>query len=205
MRTALTPFDRMMGTHVVGIAKIMSGQVAEGVETVQRHRQLALENGLAVGALGTEATLGVAMAMRGDLTKSVRWMEALIERCEHDYGYRAYADFTRMNLAEIYLALLRAKNRPPLRVLLANLRFLVTIRRTAPKKAMALLTTALRNEQFHERGVLRSRIELNAGLLHKQLNRRDLARAHLMRARSAASAQHATALLGKIETAMQSM
>jgi hypothetical protein len=204
-RTALTPFDYMMGTHVVGIAKIMSGDVAEGVETVQGHRELALKNGLAVGALGTEATLGVAMAMRGDLAKSVRWMEALIERCERDYGYQAYADFTRTYLAEIYLALLRAKTRPPLRVLLGNLRFLLTVKRTAPRKAMALLNTALRNQQFHESGVLRSRIEFNTGLLQQRLNQHGLARDHLMRARAGASAQHATALLGKIETALQSM
>ena len=70
---------------------------------------------------------------------------------------------------------------------------------------MALLNTALRNQQFHERGVLRSRIELNTGLLHQRLNQHGLARDHLMRARSGASAQHAAALLGKIDAALQSM
>jgi len=204
-RTALTPFDRMVGNQVTGIAQILAGQIADGVNTVQRHREEALRNGWYFSALGTEAPLGVAMAMTGELAKSVRWMEALIERCETEYGYRVYADLARLYLAEIYLAVLQSRAKPPLRVLLANLRFLATVKRVARKKAAALLNSALRNEQFHEQGVLRSRVEFNLGLLQKLLNQKDSARDHLMRARMAASAQHASALLAKIEAAIQSL
>jgi class 3 adenylate cyclase len=212
-RAARTPIDRMIGNQVVGIAKILGGQIADGVKTVQTHRDAALKTGWYFSALGTEAALGVAMARSGELAKSVRWMEALIARSEGELGYRAYADFTRLFLAEIYLALLRSRAKtllhsrakPPLRVVLANLWFLTKVKRVGPKRVAALLNSALRNEQFHEQGVLRSRIELDLGLLQKLLKKQDLARAHLMRARLAASAQHATAMLAKIETAIQSL
>jgi class 3 adenylate cyclase/tetratricopeptide (TPR) repeat protein len=212
-RTALTPIDRMIGNQVVGIAKILAGQIADGVKTVHGHRNAALKTGWYFSALGTEAALGVAMARTGELAKSVRWMETLIERSEGELGYRAYADFTRLFLAEIYLALLQSRAnthlhsrvKPPLRVLLANLWFLATVKRVGPKKVETLLNSALRNEQFHERGVLRSRIELDLGLLQKLLNKPDLARGHLMRARAAASAQHASAMLAKIDAVIRSL
>jgi len=204
-RTARTLLDRMIGNQVVGIAKILAGQVVDGVKTVQRHRNAALKTGWHFSALGTEGPLGVAMAMTGELAKSTRWMEALIERCEGELGYRAYADFTRLFLAEIYLAFLRSRAKAPLRLLLANLRLFAMPKRVVANKVMVLLNSALRNQQFHERGVLRSRIELDLGLLQKLLNKQDLARDHLMRARLAASAQHASALLAKIEAAVESL
>ena len=212
-RAARTTIDRMIGNQVVGIAKILAGQIADGVKTVDIHRNAAVKTGWYFSALGTEAALGVAMARTGELVKSVRWMEALIARSEGELGYRAYADFTRLFLAEIYLALLqsRAKTilhsraKPPLRVLLANLWFFAKVKRVGPKRVATLLNSALRNEQFHEQGVLRSRIELDLGLLQKLLKKQDLARDHLMRARVAASAQHATVLLAKIETAIRSL
>jgi hypothetical protein len=78
-------------------------------------------------------------------------------------------------------------------------------KRVAAKKVETLLHKALRNQQFHEEGVLRARIELDLGLLQKSLNKPDLARGHLTRARLAASAQHASAMLAKIDAAVQSL
>jgi hypothetical protein len=204
-RTAVTPVDRMIGRQIAGIAKILSGQISDGVDRLQRPREESFKKGWYFTALGTEAPLGVAMAMTGDFAKSVHWMEALIERCERELGYRAYADFTRLFLAEIYLSLLQPRANPPVRFLLANFRFLAMPKRVAAKKVEALLRTALRNQQFHEEGVLRARIELDLGLLQKSLNKPDLARDHLTRARVAASAQHASAMLAKIDAAMQSL
>jgi hypothetical protein len=111
-RTAVTPVDRMIGNQIAGIAKILSGQISDGVKRLQRPREESFKSGWYFTALGTEAPLCVAMAMTGDFAKSVHCMEALIERCEGELGYRAYADFTRLFLAEIYLSLLQPRANP---------------------------------------------------------------------------------------------
>jgi hypothetical protein len=204
-RRAVTPVDRMIGNQIAGIAKILSGQIADGVNRIQRHREESFKDGWYFTALGTEAPLGVAMAMTGDFAKSVHWMEALIERCEGELGYRAYADFTRLFLAEIYLSLLQPRAKQKLRFLLMKVWLFAMTKRIAAKKVEALLHHAIRNPQFHEQGVLRARIELDLGLLEKLLNNKKSARDHLMRARLAASAQNATAMLAKIDSAIRSL
>ena len=60
-------------------------------------------------------------------------------------GYRAYADWTRIFLAEFYIALLQGEKKPSLRVVLKNLLFLATAKRAAAKRAEALLRRAMEN------------------------------------------------------------
>ena len=42
------------------------------------------------------------MLMRGELGKGVRSLESVIERAENEYGYRSYANWGRIYLAEFY-------------------------------------------------------------------------------------------------------
>jgi hypothetical protein len=142
------------------------------------------------------------MLLQGNLRKGVRCLEALIDRVETGLGYRVYADWTRIFLAEFYLALLRGDRKPPWRVVLKNLLFLITAKRTAAKRAETLLSRAIDNPQFSEDGALRARIDFNLGVLHGLLGRRQEDLTYLRHGRDAAVAQEATALLAKIDSAM---
>jgi hypothetical protein len=197
--TASAPYDRQWGHHTVGVSLLFLGRVAEGFAMMQEHRRHALANGWNDAALIAEAPLGVSLLFSGQLRKGVRTLEALVERCESEYAYRGYADWTRVFLAEFYVALLTGVRKPSLRVVARNLAFLAAAKWGAARKAEALLLTAAKNAQFSERGVFRARIDFNLGLINQALGKADLARTHFERAREIAVSQEAPAIAAKID------
>ena len=205
MQTAFAPFDRQIGANVIGISQMLLGRLAEGIETIEQHRRQATAQGWLFAALTTEAPLGVAMLLRGDLKKGARLLEAVIERCESEYGYQAYADWARIFLAEFYLALAQGAKKTSLRTVLKNFLFLAKAKPLAARKAESLLQVAIRNPQFSDRGAIRARIDYDLGVLYKGLGRLDLARKHLCDSREAAVAQEATAIVARIDAAMSAL
>ena len=89
--------------------------------------------------------------------------------------------------------------------MLKNLLFLAHAKRVAAGMAESLLLLAIRNPQFSDRGAIRARIDYDLGVLYQALGRRDLARKHLLDARTAAATQAATVLVGKIDVATSSL
>ena len=205
LKTALAPFDLQIGQHVVGISQMLLGHLAEGIETIENHRRQAVSNGWHFSALVTEAPLGVAMLLSGELKKGARFLESVIKRCESELGYQAYADWTRIFLAEFYIAILQGTNKPSLQTVLRNLVFLAHAKRVAARKAEDLLQFAMRNPQFSDRGVIRARIDYDLGILYKTLGQRDPARKHVGDALRAAVAQEASALITKMDAVLSSL
>jgi DNA-binding winged helix-turn-helix (wHTH) protein len=201
LRIALTPLDRQMGETVVGNCKLLLGRVDEGVETILRHRQRALANGWRYSALSGEVALAISALMRGEFAKGKRSLESAIERAERDFGYRTYAAWGRIYLAEFYIALLRRTGKPSLRVLLKNLIFLMRTKPIAARKAEALLREAVADPWFSERGVTRARIEFDLGEICMATGRTELARTHFEKARAIAAGQNASNWLTKIDAA----
>jgi len=201
LRIALTPLDRQFGETVVGNSRLLLGRVSEGVETILRHRRQAQLNGWRLSAMTGEVALALSMLMRGELAKGVRSLESVIERAENEYGYRSYANWGRIYLAEFYIAMLTGTRKPSLRVLLKNLLFLMRAKPTAAEKADALLREAMADPWFSERGVTRARIEFDLGQICTATGRTDLARAHFETARAIATAQNASNWLTKIDAA----
>jgi hypothetical protein len=204
-KTALAPFDQHLGELVVGFAQVLLGRAQEGSETLQHHRQVALANDWHYNAMASETPLAVASLLRGDIRDRVRRLEAIVRDRETKYGYQAFADWTRMILAEVYIDLLQGTRKLAIGVVLKNLFFLLYARRVAPKRAELLLRTALRNSQLSDRGVLRARLDFNLGRLYQTTGRVDLARPHFDSARRAALAQEATSLIDKIDEALRSL
>jgi DNA-binding winged helix-turn-helix (wHTH) protein len=201
LRIALTPLDRQMGETVVGNCRLLLGQVAEGTETVLRHRQTAQQNGWRISSMSGDIALALSMLMRGELGKGVRSLESAIERAETEYDYRSYADLGRIYLAEIYIALLRGTGNPSLQVPLNNLIFLIRTKPIAAREAEALLRQAVADPWFSERGVTRARIEFDLGELCSATGRTGLARTHFATARAIATAQQASNWIAKIDAA----
>lgn len=148
-----------------------------------------------------EVALALSMLMRGELAKGVRSLESVIERAENEYGYRSYANWGRIYLAEFYIAVLTGTGKPSLRVLLKSLLFLMRTKPTAAAKADALLREAMADPWFSERGVTRARIEFDLGRICAATGRTNLARSHFETARVIAIAQNAANWLTKIDAA----
>jgi hypothetical protein len=89
------------------------------------------------------------------------------------------ADWGRIYLAEVYLELLAAKQRPSFRVLLHNSVFLIRTLPFAARRALNLLTHAAKNAQFSPEGSFTARINMDLGLLHQVKKRHGDARRHL--------------------------
>jgi hypothetical protein len=171
------------------------------VETILRHRQQAQINGWHLSALSGEVALAISTLMRGEFAKGVRSLESLIERVERDIGWRTYAAWGRIYLAEFYITLLRGIGKPSPGVLLKNLLFLLRTRPVAARKAEALLREAMTDPWFSERGVTRARIEFDLGEICLATGRPVLARTHFETARVIAIAQRASNWLAKIDVA----
>jgi len=205
VQIALTPFDRQMGHLIVGSAHLLMGQIAQGFATIKRHRDESLANGWHYTALGTEVPFGVGMVLSGEFKRGVRWLEGVIDRAETQYRYQFYAEFARLHLAEVYLALLQSKKRPPLRFVLKNPFFLLRARRSAGRKAAALLDAVSRNRHISAEGIIQARVDFDIAQLYKAARMPDLTRKHLQQARIVASRQNAIALIAKIDAVMASL
>jgi DNA-binding winged helix-turn-helix (wHTH) protein len=202
LRTARAPLDRFLGLTVVGVAQVMLGHVAEGIATLERQRAQAAAHNWRYTMSGTDAPMGVAMLLRGDLKRGVRWLEDAIDRFETQQGNRVIADFTRLFLAEFYIALLTGSRKPSLKIVLKNLFFILHSKRIAAARAEELLMRAIGSPMFCELGVVHARIAFNLGLLHQTMKRPDAARSWFDKARTAATAQQAANWLAKIDAAM---
>ena len=144
---ALTPFDREVGLQVRFIAEIFRGNVGEGAALLRAHRQRVLANNFNYFTVGTDPALGVAMVLEGNFAGGVRFIEAAIQRSEHE-GSPVGRDYARIILAEIYLEFLAPKQKPPPSVMRKNLPFLARIALTGRRRALDLLVQARDNPSF---------------------------------------------------------
>ncbi|MHC2286643.1 AAA family ATPase [Bradyrhizobium barranii] len=204
LRVALTPLDRQFGETVVGNSQLLLGRVSDGIETILRHRRQAELNGWRLSAMTGEVALALSMLMRGELGKGVRSLESVIERAENEYGYRSYANWGRIYLAEFYIAMLTGTKKPSLRILLRNFLFLMRAKPIAAEKADTLLHQAMADPWFSERGVTRARIEFGLGQICAATGRSDLAGVHFETARKIATAQNASNWHTKVDAATAS-
>jgi hypothetical protein len=151
---------------------------------------------------GTDGIWGVALVFQGEIGRGIRWMEQSILRREHD-GYRAAADWCRMNLCEIYLEIISGNQRPSAKVLLRNLMPLVAITFTAQRRIATLVERVRQNPQFDPDGHHIARCEMILGLLYKAKKKRILAVKHLTEAKRITSQLGPTPMRAKIEAALE--
>jgi class 3 adenylate cyclase len=198
---ALTPLDREIGILTKGMAEILRGNVAEGAALLRDCRQRALANDFNYSRIGCDPVLGVAMMLGGDFAGGVRFIEAAIQRNEHE-GSPIGRDYASIYLAEIYLEFLAPRQKPPVMAMLKNLPFLIRTILTGRRRALELLMRARDNPMFAGATYYRARIDADLGLLHKLAKRPDMARSYLTQARPVAESLGATGLLSKIDAAL---
>jgi hypothetical protein len=150
---------------------------------------------------GIDGIWGVALVIRGEIAAGIRWLEHSIVRRERE-GYRVLADWFRLYLCEIYLEIISGKERPPAKVLAANMLTLAKVVFTAEKRILALVEQIRQNPQFDPNGHFFGRSEMILGLLFKTKKKPTLAVQHLREAKRITSQFGPTPMLAKIEGAL---
>ena len=151
--------------------------------------------------------LVVCKILQGNIRDGLRLIEEAILRREKE-GYRAMADLSRLNLAEIYLQIIAGNEKPPYRpfrnlpTLLRNLPILVRVMMTAPSRIPDLLKRVLANPHFDPAGHHIGRAQMILGLFYKVKKKRALALQHLTEAKRILSQFGQTPILGRVETAL---
>jgi hypothetical protein len=193
LKTAATPFDRTAGTMARATGLLLDGRFHEGLAQLLALKRRAIENGWLYSASGIDFAAGPALAAIGRIGEGIRMLEAGIVACDES-GSRALASWNRLALAELYLHMLSTEQRPSLKFILSNLIAILKARILGRRRAQILLGEASQNEQFHESSTTHCRINIDLAKL-ALLNRRPrLAREHLLKARTAASAQNSPLL-----------
>jgi class 3 adenylate cyclase len=200
LRAAVTPWDEVIGAIAKATAKLFNRDV-QGLTRIQELRRWASEHGTKYADVAMEGALAVGLVLSGRVSEGIKFLESAIAARDAD-GFRSVAAWNRITLAEIYLEILTARERPPMRIIVKNLWTFLASMLFGARRAEELLEKAAAHEQLHERGALRARINMDLGLLYKLKRQPGRARTFLEMARVPAELQGATSLVGKIDAAL---
>jgi hypothetical protein len=126
--------------------------------------------------------------------------EAILKR--ENEGYRAAADWCRLNLAEVYLQIIGGNEKLPFPALLKNLLILLEVMFMAPSRIRALMTRFLENPRFDPAGHHAGRAPMILGLLYKIKKNPALAIQHLTEAKRILSQFGQTPMLARVHAAL---
>lgn len=129
-----TPIESLSARGAIGAAKALQGQSDEGYKLIKSVRDEANDMGVFTVLLGVEIPFGAAIALKGDISKGVDWIEKQISKyqiMEND-GMPIVGHIV---LGEIYLGMLTREQKLPIRVMLRNIGFLLRSLPFAAKKA----------------------------------------------------------------------
>ena len=197
------PFEKAIAASAKYAALAMLNRPG-AVEDVGRYVAMCEENGWILFLSGPETLVGVSLAMAGRIDDALRQIEAAIVRREKE-GYRAAADWYRLFLCEIYLAILSGEGGGSLGVLVRNIRSVAGAVLFGSRRIQSLVETVRANPQFDPEGHYVGRCEMILGLLFKTKKKKDLAARHLMEARRILIAFGPSPTLTRVETALAAL
>jgi class 3 adenylate cyclase len=197
---ARAPIDRVNAANS-RIAALVLLKRPEGLPTLQDWLQKCEANDWRYLMTGGEAFYGVALVMKGEIGRGVRWLrQAALRRDEE--GYRGGGDQDRGFLMEVYLEIISSKEKLPIKVVLRNIFALAAINITARQRICTLLEQVRQNPRFDPNGHHIGRCEMILGLLHKAKKKREPAIRHLSEARRIVSQFGPSPMLSRIEAAL---
>ena len=198
---AVTPADRNFSTFFKLVALVSLRRTEEGAMLLEAFRRRSVEDGLIELLNSTDTIFGACKILQGNIRDGLRLIEEAILRREKE-GYRFMADWSRLNLAEIYLQIIAGNEKLPLPTLLRNLPIIVRVMVTAPSRIPDLLKRVLANPHFDPAGHHIGRAQMILGLFYKVKKKRALALQHLTEAKRILSQFGQTPILGRVETAL---
>jgi hypothetical protein len=198
-RVAVAEFDRFHGTMTTAVANVFLGHPREGLAEIDAlHAEFERTGSL----IATRHELrGVALTLLGRISEGISLIRQQIVEFDA-IGDRVRAAWCRIILAEVYIQVLSAKEKPEASVLLKNFWTIIGAMISGASRARALLKEAAAVKMFSERGVLMARINFDLGVLSAMKKKRDEARILFEKARLGAESQGADKLLQKIDAAL---
>jgi class 3 adenylate cyclase/tetratricopeptide (TPR) repeat protein len=202
--TALAPLDRLSARAAEGGAFALLGRPQEAFAVLGEVRQRAEESGYLALRMLIGIFYGASMSLAGGLGAGVRWIHQDIRRFE-SWGNPQFPVLGYMILGEIYLQIATSPEKPPPRVLIKNLGFVLTNVPFARTKARRYLEEAIHRCRVIDMPGHLARCLLDIGMLHKAGKRIPEARACFTEALAVAEsvradniAQKAKAVLGSL-------
>ncbi|MGD1880781.1 MAG: AAA family ATPase [Paracoccaceae bacterium] len=186
------------------VASLVPLEKPGAFETVQRHIDEFAAKGLNLFTAGPETMLGLAYALNGDIARGLKQIEDVIERRDAE-GTGVAADWARLFLCEVYLAILSGEGGSSIGVLLRNLRSIGQVMIFGEKRTISMLEQIRQNPQFDDRGHYIARCDMILGLLHKARKRPELARRHLSAARIVVETAGRSPMLSRIDAALSEL
>ena len=195
------PYERVSAQSARIVALLLLGKPG-ALQEAESYLAECARHGWVLFLLGPDNVFGVGLAREGRIREGLQYFRQAIARREAE-GYRAAADWCRMNLCEVYVEILSGGQRPQLLVVLRNIVSLLPVMLLGPKIIARLIRSVRSNPQFDPNGHFIGRTEMILGLLRKAENKKALAARHLGEARRIASAFGSSLMLSRIEKAMQ--
>jgi class 3 adenylate cyclase/tetratricopeptide (TPR) repeat protein len=158
-------------------------------------------DGWTVMAMSAEAWLAVDLAVNGRIGEGIQSLETVIKSREREGNFAA-ADWSRLYLCEVYLAILSGEGETALGVLVRNIGALVGVLLFGGRRILSLVEKVRSNPQFHPDGHFIGRTEMILGLLYKAQKKNGLAAKHLSQARLIVQSAGSSSLLTRIEKAL---
>ncbi|WP_170520134.1 ATP-binding protein [Ruegeria atlantica] len=173
-------------------------------EVVQNHIKACNEKGWTLFTFGPAAMLGVAYALNGRITDGLRQIECAIQK-RTDEGTQISADWARLFLCEMYLAILTGEGGGSLGVLFRNFRSIFWVMLFGKNRLIAMVEQVRKNPQFDQKGHYIARCDMIMGLLYKAKKNKAQAIEHLSRARVIVESAGRSPMLTRIDTALAEM
>ena len=151
--------------------------------------------------VGPECWMGVALVSSGRIDAGLAAIEAAIAHREAE-GFMAAADWSRLYLCEVYLAILSGEGSTTLGTLVRNFRSLAKVRLFGAGRIAALVAQVRSNRQFDINGHYMARAAMVLGLLYKTKKSKARAIEQLTEARRIFKAAGPSAILARIEVAL---
>lgn len=159
------------------------------------------QNSWTMMGAGPDCIYGVALVMRGRIGEGLRHIETVIARREAE-GSKPFANWARLFLCEVYLAILSGEGDAPPSVLLRNAGAIARVMLFGAARIRALVDEVRADPRFDPEGHYIARAEMILGLLAKVRRRRAPAVEHLTRAHGIVAPAGASAMRRRIEAAL---
>ena len=171
------------------------------LEEVERYIDTCTQRGWVMFRSGPEAMLGIGLAMDGRIGAGMAHIRSIIAAAD-SRGRAGHADWCRLLLCEIHVAVLSGEGETSPWVALKNLRALVHVFLRGEREVIALVETVRANGQFDPEGNFIGAAEMILGLMFKARRKPLLARQHLTEARRIVAPSGPSAMLARIDAAL---
>lgn len=171
------------------------------MEVVQEHIKDCEEKGWTLFTFGPATMLGVAYALKGQVAEGLRQIEDAIQK-RTDEGTMVSADWARLFLCEMYLAILTGEGGGSFKVLVLNFWSILMVMLFGEKRLKAMIEQVRANPQFDEKGHYIARCDMIIGLLYKAKKKKAQAKDHLTKARVIVETAGQSPMLKRIDAAL---